>query len=201
MTSVPLHVGPNKRIHVLFLLVSIMLYFLIFYYLYTMSDSVIFNLTLTKKASVDAKLSDDRRANAFFGMFVTANGMLLLADFARNKVKGFASNSTFLLSLSLSGSLSSMALINVTTAVVGAIDNKLNLLNIPLPLVLSVQRSVSLEYTVIDVIVYNNAIIALTRSNIDSVKMLNLDDRVIWSTSSNSSGQPIFEFSLFLETK
>ena len=167
----------------------------------------IFKITLTKKSPVDVQQSDDPDKYYFIpGMVVTTNGTLLLIDHLNKKVKAFASDGTFLSSLSLSSWTRAIALINATTAVVSTEDQKLHFLNISLPSVLSIQMSVYLEYIICDVTVYNNKLIVTILDSADTVfmvKMLDLGGHEIWSTSSDSSGQPLFILSdyLYLITK
>ena len=171
----------------------------------------IFKMTLTKKSPVDVKQSDDLDKYYFIrGMVVTTNGTLLLTDFFNKKVMAFASDGTFLSSLSLSSWTWAIALINATTAVVSTEDQKLHFLNISLPSVLSIQMSVYLGYKIYDLTVYNNKLIVMwyltdnvwfMNENVFIVKMLDLGSHEIWSTSSDSSGQTIFSWPGYLITK
>ena len=163
----------------------------------------IFKITLTKKSPVGVKQSDDPSNNCHIpGMVVTTNGTLLLADYNNMKVKAFDNDDTFLSSLSFSDRPYAIALINYTTAVVSTWDRKLHFLNISLPSVLSIQRSVYLRYNIYDVTVYNNKLIVIMKFLTDTVvKMLDLDGHEIWSTLSDSSGQAIFKWPHYLITK
>ena len=194
-TPVSQHVGANKLIHLLFLLLSILVYILIFYYPYTTNDRKpcgISNIRLTKKSSIDVRQRDDQQGNHISGMFVTADGTLLLTDCNVKKVKSFANDGTFLSSMLLSDYPRAIASINSTTAAMTT-GYELYFLNISFPLDLATQKTSSFKYKLWRVTLYDDKIIAIAYSNKYSVKMLDLDGNEIWSTSSDSSGQPLFD--------
>ena len=160
-------------------------------------------IALTQASSVDVQQSDETYQTFSFipGMAVSDSGTFLITDYYNKKLKAFSSDGTFLSSLSFSDEPRAIALINSTTAVVSTSDNKLQFLNASLPSELSLQTSVSLGYTVIDLTVYNNKLIVIVWSKGGMVKMLDLEGNEIWSTSSDSSGQPLFKVPLHLITK
>ena len=189
----------NQRIHLLFLLAYIVVYVLVFFdHPFSTSrrkSCDIFDITVIKESSLDVKQSSDSNQDGYIisEMIVTANGTLLITDYRNKELKALSSDGAFISSLSFSDELRAINLINPTTAVVSTSDNKLQFINISFPSELSVQTSVSLGYTVVDLTVYNNKVIVIAWSKKCMVKMLDLGGNEIWSTSSDSSGQPLLK--------
>ena len=200
----------TKQMHLFFLLAYIVVYVLIFFHHpYTKGDvktCEMFNMTLTKKSSVNVKIDADHDKDVFWGisgMVITTNEFFLMSATYVNdkKVKAFSSDGTFISSLSLSGTPLAIALINTTTAVVSTMDKKIHFINISLPSELSLLTSVSLVYKVRALNVLNNKLIIADSSIPRSVKMLDLDGNELWSTHSDSRGQELFQKPVFLVTK
>ena len=195
----------TKRMHLFFLLAYIVVYVLIFFHHpYTKGDvktCEMFNMTLTKKSSVNVKIDADPYENVFWGvsgMVITTNEFFLMST---TYVNAFSGDGTFVSSLSLSGTSMAIALINTTTAVVSTMDRKIHFINISLPSELLLLKSVSLVYNVMALTVFNNKLIIADWSIPPSVKMLDLDGKELWSTHSDSRGQELFRTPVFLVTK
>ena len=150
------------------------------------------SIIASKSGSIDVKLADDQTFCDVYGMDVTNNGNILLADFENKKIKAFSSENKLLSFLKLSSSPSDVSILNRLTAVAGASDGKLRILNISDINSISVQKTIDLGYHVIGPLRYNHNLIIASWKKQASVKMLSADGKEIWSISVDTTGQKLF---------
>ena len=104
---------------------------------------------LIKLSSLNIRLKQDKMTCNTEGIAVTGKGVLLVSDDTNKSVKAFSPDNKLLSCLTLSAWPYGISVINVQTAAVSTMDNKLHILNISDPANISIDRSVSPGYRVI----------------------------------------------------
>ena len=150
------------------------------------------SITASMLGSIDIKLADDQTSCDVYGMDVTKDGNVLLADFKNKKVKAFSPDNKLLSYLILSSSPSDVSILNRLTAAVGTIDGKLQLINISDVNSISVQRTIDLGYRIIGTLKYGTNIAIARWDEHSKVEMLTLNGKQVWSAM-GTKGQMIFE--------
>lgn len=146
----------------------------------------------TKSGNINFKFAEDQNSCDIYGIDVTNNGTILIADFANKKLKAVSLDNELLSYLSFSVSPDDVSILNRLTAAVGTSDGKLHLINISDLTAMSVQKTIDLGYRTTDALRYNRNLITVRWNEEPSVKMLAADGKEVWSISRDTSGKKLF---------
>ena len=184
-------------------------------------------IKVTKLKPINAKVSSDERTCAIWGMSLTTDGSLVLMDATNLKIKLFAKDGTLISSHKFTSDLASVTMINDSRAVVctrtfqdddtdkhdvsddddddecidiglsGYAYDELQFLDISNPSYMSVQRSISVDFTITGVTAYDDNLVLgaykLIGDGPECVKMIDLNGFEIWSSEHDDKGEDIFE--------
>ena len=134
------------------------------------------------------------------GLAVTDNGTLLVADYKNRTLKVFSQDTTLLSSVRLSDWCNDVTVTEDDIAVVGTRDKTLHFLDISDPPTSSVQRSVTLGYTVLGITTYKDRLVVTTYTTPSSVRMIDMNGKVVWSVSKGPDNQQLFDAPLYIVT-
>ena len=150
----------------------------------------------TKLTTFHVKSTADKSIDTYliYGMAITSNDTLLVADGTNNMVKIFSEDNTLLTTFEISRGIYDIAVINDSEAVVSTVDKKLHFLDISKLPTVSIRESVSLEYVVMCLTPYgDNIVVASWYTNPSSLKMIDRNGKEIWSISTGPDNQQLFE--------
>ena len=184
-------------------------------------------LKVTKLMPLNAKIPSDERTCAIWDMSLTTDGSLVFMDASNLKIKLFAKDGTLISFQKFTNDLASVALINDSRAVVcsrtfqdddsgksdvsdddnddecidiglsGYAYDELQFLDISNPSYMSVQRSISVDFTITGVTIYDDNLVLgaynLIGDGPECVKMIDLNGFEIWSSEHDDKGEDIFE--------
>ena len=134
------------------------------------------------------------------GLAVTDNGTLLVTDWNNRTLKVFSQDSTLLSSVPLSDRCTDVTVTEDDIAVVSTRDKTLHYLDITNPPSSSVQRSVSLGYSVGGITPYSDKLVVTTGTTPSSVRMIDRNGKEVWSVSKGPDNQQLFGRPLFIVT-
>ena len=134
------------------------------------------------------------------GLAVTDNGTILVTDLNNATLKVFSQDSTLLSSVPLSDWCTDVTVTEDDIAVVSTRDKTLHLLDITNPPSSSVQRSISLDYTVWAITTYSDKLVVTTYTTPRSVRMIDMNGKVVWSVSKGPDNQQLFVRPLYTVT-
>ena len=150
-----------------------------------------------KLGSYRVKLSDDRAICYIVGMAITNDGRRLLVDHGNNKVKLFSSDMKSLSSLLLSDPRD-IAALSDQEAVVTTLDRSLVLLDIS-GRHMSIDTTTRVSYDVRGISKYGEKLAVTSYSYFGpSVKLIDKNGRVYWSTSIDDQGKSLFSKPWFM---
>ena len=147
----------------------------------------------TKSGPLSTKHADDQFNSDIFGIDVTCKGILLIADSKNKKVKAISQDNELLSAVTLSDSPGSISILNRITAAVGCRDRKLYMINVSNPRAMTVQRTLDIGYRITGLLRYNNNIALARWGDQQSVKMLDLNGKEIWSVSTDNKETKLFK--------
>ena len=124
---------------------------------------------------------------------VTDNGTLLVGDCINDTLKVFSQDSTLVSSVSLSDGCWDVTVTEDDIAVVSTVDKTLHFLDISNPPSSSVQRSVTLGYTVLGITTYKDRLVVTTYTTPSSVRMIDMNGKKVWSVSKGPDNQQLFD--------
>ena len=161
-----------------------------------MSVVDISKIRATKTSSFHVKSTADKSTDTYYinGMAITSNGTLLVADRTDSMVKIFSGDNTLLTTFDISEPINDNSVMNDSEAVVSTVDQKLHFLDISkLPLV-TIRKSLSLEYVVFCLAPYgDNSVVATRQTNLPSLKMIDRNGKEIWGISTGPDNQQLFK--------
>ena len=150
-------------------------------------------ITAKKLASFSVSTPDDKGTCDVCGIAVTDNDIVLVSDFGNESLKLFSYDNKFLSSIPLHSSCYNVAITSETTAVVSTYNKKLHYVNISDPSSATVQRSISLCYWVVSVTTYHDKLIVTAWNEPNSVKMIDMNGKELWSVSKGPDNQQLFD--------
>ena len=134
------------------------------------------------------------------GLAVTDNGTLLVGDSNNATLKVFSQDNTLLSSVPLSAECLDVTVTEDDIAVVSTGDKTLHFLNISNPPSSSVQRSVTLGYTVGGITTYKDRLVVTACTTPRSVRMIDRNGKEVWSVSKGPDNQQLFDTPLYIVT-
>ena len=134
------------------------------------------------------------------GLAVTDNGTLLVGDYNNYTLKVFSKDNTLLSSVPLSDQSFDVTVTEDDIAVVSTGDKTLHYLDISDPPSSSVQRSVTLGYSVWAITSYTDRLVVTTCTTPRSVRMIDMNGKEVWSVSKGPGNQQLFDRPFFLVT-
>ena len=141
-----------------------------------------------------AKAAEDIETCEIYGMAITSNGTLLIADGANNTVKFFSEDKKLLTTFDMSKEIYDIALINDSEAVISTTDNKLLFLDISALPSVAIRQTVALTCSAGRLTTCSGSIVvACQHSNPASLKMIDRNGKEIWSISTGPDNQQLFE--------
>ena len=134
------------------------------------------------------------------GLAVTDNGTLLVGDWSNRTLKVFSQDSTLLSSVPLSDECLDVTVTEDDIAVVSTRDKTLHFLNISNPPSPSVQRPISLSYTVWGITTYKDRLVVTARTTPPSVRMIDRNGKEVWSVTKGPDNQQLFDRPYYIVT-
>ena len=140
-------------------------------------------LSARKSRSIEIKAKDDKKDCYIFGMAVTNNGTILLADGKNSNIKSVSPDNKVLSILALSWSPRAITVLFTTTAVAASERRSLYIINITDTKALSLRsESQQLDYRINAMVAYNGnlAVTCETRPD-ETIKLITIHGMVLWS--------------------
>ena len=151
-------------------------------------------LSVRKSRSIEIKDKDDKEDCYIMGMALTHNGTILLADWKNSNIKSVSPDSKVLSVLSLPSSPRAITVLNTTTAVAAAINNKLYIINITDNKALSLRSESQLDYYINAMVAYNGNLAVTRDTRPRTTQLITIDGRVLWSVYRDTTGQDLFHY-------
>ena len=136
---------------------------------------------LTRLGETQVNISGDTRTCGISGLDVTVDGHLIVSDNSNIKVKLFSLDGELLSSLELSGTPRDVAVVDRSTAAVCMDNCQIVILALGPGGQLSERKNIRLDRGVRGITVYNKNLILACY---ESVIMINMEGRILWSTES-----------------
>ena len=158
-------------------------------------DSVnISHIVARKMSHMNITSPNDNNKPRVGGLAVTDNGTLLVGDFNIPTLKVFSQDTTLLSSVPLSDGCGDVTVTEDDIAVVGTRDKTLHFLDISNPPSSSVQRSVTLGYTVWGITTtHKDKLVVTVDTTPRSVRMIDINGKEVWSASKGPDNQQLFD--------
>ena len=164
-------------------------------------DSVdISHIVARKMSHVNIISPKDNDKPCVGGLAVTDNGTLLVGDCNNATLKVFSQDNTLLSSVPLSAGCNDVTVTEDDIAVVSTNDKKLHFLDISDPPSPSVQRSVSLGYTVWGITTYKDRLVVTADTTPPSVRMIDRNGKEVWSVTKGPDNQQLFVRPVYIVT-
>ena len=138
------------------------------------------------------KIAEEKEICEIYGMAVTTNGILLIADRtthtaaflfnrSQSKVRIFSEDNALLTTFDMSEKLLDIALIDDTEAVASTVDKKLHFLDITDPSSVAIRKSVTLTYIASRVTTFSGiVVVASQQTKPASLRMIDGDGQELW---------------------
>ena len=140
-----------------------------------------------KSGCLDVSYEFDEEDCNITGIAVARNGILLLADFANSNIKSVTPDNKVLSVLTLPSKPGCITVLNSTTAVAAAYNNKLYLINISDIASMSLREAVQLEYDVWAITNYRGNLVVTCQTDPCCTKMIDLKGKELWTLSKDKS--------------
>ena len=150
-------------------------------------------LSVRKSLPLNIKAKNDKKDCAIRGITLTHNGTILLADSFNNNIKSVSPDSKVLSVLSLRSSPCAITVLDTTTAVVAAYNNKLYIINITDDTTLSLRSKSKLDYRIYAMVAYNGNLAVTCATSPLTTKLITIDGRVLWSVCGATTGPNLFD--------
>ena len=151
---------------------------------------------LTRLSETRVNISGDTSTCGISGLDVTVDGHLIVSDRSNSKVKLFSLNGELLSSLKLSERPRDVAVVDRSTAAVCMDNRQIVILALGPGGQLSERKNIRLDRGVHGITVYNKNLILACG---ESVIMINMEGRILWSTDSRS--QQLFSEAEYLTVR
>ena len=148
------------------------------------------------RVNISGWITGDRKTCDISGLDVTVDGLLIVSDCSNSKVKLFSLNGELLSSLKLSGTPRDVAVVDRSTAAVCMYNRQIVILALGPGGQLSERKNIRLDRGVHGITVYNKNLILACY---ESVIMINMEGRILWSTGSRP--QQLFSGAWFLTVR
>ena len=158
------------------------------------------HIVVRKMSHMDIRSSKDDYQPCVNGLAVTDNGTLLVADCNNDTLKVFSQDSTLVSSVRLSDWCYDVTVTEDDIAVVSTDDKKLHFLDISDPPAASVQRSMQLGYSAWGITTYKDRLVVTACTTPRSVRMIDMNGKVVWSVTKGPDNQQLFDTPLFIVT-
>ena len=135
--------------------------------------------------------ADDKDTPSVYGMVATDNDILVVSD-CNNKVLKVFSADKLLSSVKLSTYCYGVTVTEDKVAIVSTRDKKLHFLDIIEPSSVSIQKSLPINYWVVGITSYNDKLVVTRFDEPQSVKLINMDGKELWSVSKGPDSQQLF---------
>ena len=152
---------------------------------------------------INVKVPDDKNDCGISGIDITVDGNMLLADHYNCKVKLFTPDGKLLLSQTPPDAPIGVAVINKSEAPVSMSDKQIGIIDIFDSGRLALKRIIRTEQYVWGITAYNNNLIvtcATSNERPRSVQMIDMRGKVLWTTTTESTGKNLFDNARFLTT-
>ncbi|MEW8548100.1 MAG: B-box zinc finger protein, partial [Candidatus Thiodiazotropha sp.] len=156
---------------------------------------------LTKKDKINVQLKDETSDCDIYGIDTTENGTVLLADNDNCKLKVVSPEGRLLSSLTLPERPKNIAVINKSEAAVSLSNKQIGIIHIADSGRLSLKRIITTQQYVWGIKVYNNNLIVTCNTSLGcprSVQMIDMRGTILWTTTTDSEGNKLFDRALFL---
>ena len=157
-------------------------------------------LSARKSRSIEVKVKDDTRDCNIQGMAVTNNGTILLADWNNENIKSVSPDNKVMSVLPLSWHPNAITVLDTTTAVVAAINNKFYIINITDDTTLSLRSESQLDYEILAMVAYNGNLAVTCDTSPATTRLITIDGRVLWSVCRDTTGENLFDMSKGITT-
>ena len=124
---------------------------------------------------------------------MTNNGTILLADENNDNIKSVSPYNKVVSVLSLPESPNAITVLDTTTAVAKANNEKLYIINITDNTTLSLRSESHLDYKIYAMVAYNGNLAVTCGTMPATTKLITIDDRVLWSVCRDTSKQDLFD--------
>ena len=138
-------------------------------------------LNLTRQRVTNVRIPSDEDFCRILGLDTTTAGQLILTDFSNSNVKLFSPYGELISSLRLSEKPWDVTVVDECTAAVSMFSSPIVILDLGPGGQLSVRRTISLDISVRGITCYKNNLIITCA---DSVRMINMEGELQWSTDS-----------------
>ena len=150
------------------------------------------HIVARKMFHMNIRSSKDDNQPCVSGLAVTDNGTLLVGDWNNRTLKVFSQDTTLVSSVPLSCWCTDVTVTEDDIAVVSTRDKTLHFLDISNPPSSSVQRSVTLGYSVWAITSYTDRLVVTTCTTPRSVRMIDMNGKEVWSVSKSPDNQQLF---------
>ena len=145
-------------------------------------------LLANKSGSIEIKAKGDKEDCYIWGMAVTNNGTILLADIYNSNIKSVSPDNNVLSVLPLPERPWAIIVLDTTTAVASADNHKLYIIDITDHKTLSLRSESQLGYEVLAMVAYNGNLAVTCRTEPATTKLITIDGSVLWSVCIDTTG-------------
>ena len=147
-----------------------------------------------KSTSLDVKVDSDDHDCDIWGLAVTSNGTLLLADYDNKTIKSVSPDNGVLSVLKMSSSPVTVTALDSTTAVTNSYNEILYIIDISDPTALTIKKEIRLRFDVLALAKYRSGLIVTCDSEPVSTKLIDFSGKELWSITKDESGEDLFDW-------
>ena len=137
--------------------------------------------------------SDDINSD-IWGLAVTSNGTLLLADNNNKTIKNVSPDTGVLSVLKMPYPPRTVTVLDSTTAVTSSYNKNLYIIDISDPTALTIKKEIQLSFYVFDLAKYRSGLIVTCDTEHASTKLIDLSGKELWSITKDESGEDLFDW-------
>ena len=152
---------------------------------------------------INVKIPDDKIDCLIWGIDITVDGNVLLADRGNCKVKLFTPDGKLLSSLTPPAVPIGVAVINNSDAAVSMVNKQIGIIDIADSGHLALKRIIKTEQYFWGITAFNNNLIVTCGTSAArprSVQMIDVRGKVLWTATTDSRGKDLFDCAIFLTT-
>ena len=139
-------------------------------------------------------MDSDDHDYEIWGLAVTSNGTLLLADFGNSNIKSVSPDNGVLSVLKMPCSPHTVTVLDSTTAVTSSFNKNLSIIDISDPTALTIKKKIQLRFSVIALAKYRSGLIVTCGTEPTSTKLIDLSCKELWSITKDESGEDLFDY-------
>ena len=137
--------------------------------------------------------SDDHDCD-IWGLAVTSNGTLLLADYDNKTIKSVSPDNGVLSVLKMPCPPRTVTVLDYTTAVTNSYNKILYIIDISDPTALTIKKEIQLRFRVIALAKYRSGLIVTCDTEPTSTKLIDLSGKELWSITKDESEENLFDW-------